>query len=236
MAKGSLDNVLTVLRRNGFQPENFDLHINFPGGTPIDGPSAGVAMAVAIASAMTKTPVDNKLAMTGEVSIHGNVKPVGGVHRQSGGRFSIRRDDRDHSEGKLASDFRWPRRRESHSGRQDGGSVPPRLRRTYGMDGAEWQISELPVAADAFAAAPAGTVLHAVNAASDKSHRRIAAENGRVNDTRMEAASEKAASFLRRANTFDTMTGVFEICSRTARCVNHGSEQTEKPFAFPCCP
>jgi Lon-like ATP-dependent protease len=79
MAKGSVDNVMTVLRRCGLHPENFDLHINFPGGTPVDGPSAGVAMAVALASAVTKRPVDNKLAMTGEVSIHGRVKPVGGV-------------------------------------------------------------------------------------------------------------------------------------------------------------
>ncbi|WP_276352863.1 ATP-dependent protease LonB [Cohnella caldifontis] len=79
MAKGSVDNVLTVLKRHGLHPENYDLHINFPGGTPVDGPSAGVAMAVAIASAITKTPVDNKLAMTGEISIHGRVKPVGGV-------------------------------------------------------------------------------------------------------------------------------------------------------------
>jgi Lon-like ATP-dependent protease len=79
MAKGSVENVFTVLRKIGLRPENFDLHINFPGGTPVDGPSAGVAMAVAIASAMTNRPVDNKLAMTGEVSIHGRVKPVGGV-------------------------------------------------------------------------------------------------------------------------------------------------------------
>ncbi|GGD54455.1 ATP-dependent protease LonB [Paenibacillus nasutitermitis] len=79
MAKGSVENVLTVLRRIGFKPENFDLHINFPGGTPIDGPSAGIAMATAIASAIKCEPVDNKLAMTGEVGIHGDVKPVGGV-------------------------------------------------------------------------------------------------------------------------------------------------------------
>lgn len=79
MAKGSVENVLTVLRRFGLQPQHFDLHINFPGGTPIDGPSAGIAMAVAIASAIRGLPIDNKLAMTGEVGIHGNVKPVGGV-------------------------------------------------------------------------------------------------------------------------------------------------------------
>ncbi|MFC4776438.1 ATP-dependent protease LonB [Paenibacillus sp. GCM10023252] len=79
MAKGSVENVLTVLRRQGFKPNDYDLHINFPGGTPIDGPSAGIAMATAIASAIQGMPIDNKLAMTGELGIHGNVKPVGGV-------------------------------------------------------------------------------------------------------------------------------------------------------------
>lgn len=79
MARGSIDNVLTVLRRLGLNPHDFDLHINFPGGIPIDGPSAGISMATAIASAIRQIPVDNKIAMTGEVSIHGKVKPVGGV-------------------------------------------------------------------------------------------------------------------------------------------------------------
>ncbi|SEM66465.1 ATP-dependent protease LonB [Paenibacillus sp. OV219] len=79
MAKGSIENVLTVLRRMGMKPENYDLHINFPGGTPIDGPSAGIAMATAIASAIKGFPISHKLAMTGEMGIHGNVKPVGGV-------------------------------------------------------------------------------------------------------------------------------------------------------------
>lgn len=79
MARGSVENVLTVLRSLGFRPQDFDLHINFPGGIPIDGPSAGISMATAIVSAIVQTPVDNKLAMTGEMSIHGRVKPVGGV-------------------------------------------------------------------------------------------------------------------------------------------------------------
>ncbi|MFD3269505.1 ATP-dependent protease LonB [Paenibacillus dendritiformis] len=79
MAKGSVENVLTVLRSLGYEPSNYDLHINFPGGSPVDGPSAGVAMVIAIASAMNQWPVDNKLAMTGEISIHGRIKPVGGV-------------------------------------------------------------------------------------------------------------------------------------------------------------
>ncbi|MBB3131795.1 Lon-like ATP-dependent protease [Paenibacillus rhizosphaerae] len=79
MAKGSIENVLTVLRSMSLSPGDYDLHINFPGGTPIDGPSAGVAMATAIVSAMKGIPVDNRLAMTGEISIHGKVKPIGGV-------------------------------------------------------------------------------------------------------------------------------------------------------------
>jgi len=79
MAKGSVENVLTVLKSMGLRPYDYDLHINFPGGTPIDGPSAGIAMATAIASAIQERPVDHETAMTGEISIHGRVKPIGGV-------------------------------------------------------------------------------------------------------------------------------------------------------------
>ncbi|AHV98608.1 ATP-dependent protease LonB [Paenibacillus sabinae] len=79
MAKGSVENVLTVLRNMELSPDQYDIHVNFPGGTPIDGPSAGVAMAVAIVSAIRGLPVDNTVAMTGEIGLHGRVKPVGGV-------------------------------------------------------------------------------------------------------------------------------------------------------------
>lgn len=79
MAKGSIENVLTVLRSMNLNPDKYDLHVNFPGGTPVDGPSAGVAMAVAVVSAIRGLPVDNTAAMTGEIGIHGKVKPVGGV-------------------------------------------------------------------------------------------------------------------------------------------------------------
>ncbi|SHK04270.1 Lon-like ATP-dependent protease [Anaerobranca californiensis DSM 14826] len=80
MVKGSIENVLTVLKRYMKEdPRDYDIHINFPGGVPIDGPSAGVGIAAAIYSAITGKYIDSKIAMTGEVSIRGYVKPVGGI-------------------------------------------------------------------------------------------------------------------------------------------------------------
>ena len=78
-ARASAENVRTLLREIGFDLGQRDLHINFPGGAPVDGPSAGVAMAVVAVSALTGQPVDGLAACTGEISVQGRVKAVGGV-------------------------------------------------------------------------------------------------------------------------------------------------------------
>jgi Lon-like ATP-dependent protease len=79
MAKGSLENVTTVLRKLGVLIDDYTIHVNFPSGALIDGPSAGIAMVVGIFSAINNIPILHTIALTGEISIQGDVKPVGGV-------------------------------------------------------------------------------------------------------------------------------------------------------------
>ena len=80
-AYSSIQNVLTVLNNIfNLECENYDIHINIPGGMPVDGPSAGITIATAIYSAINKVKVSNKVAMTGEISLLGEVKPIGGVN------------------------------------------------------------------------------------------------------------------------------------------------------------
>jgi ATP-dependent Lon protease len=59
--------------------QKVDVHVHFPDFVRKDGPSAGVTMATSIASALTRVPVRNEVAMTGEITLRGRVMPIGGL-------------------------------------------------------------------------------------------------------------------------------------------------------------
>ena len=80
MAKDSVFNAASVIRKiTNMDINDYDIHVNVIGGGKIDGPSAGAAITVCIISALTDRPIRQDIAITGEISLRGNVKPVGGI-------------------------------------------------------------------------------------------------------------------------------------------------------------
>lgn len=86
-ARAALTYVKANLGRMGKGPhylDDFDIHIHVPAGAiPKDGPSAGVAMITALASVITEKPVNQDMAMTGEVTLRGRVLPIGGLKEKA---------------------------------------------------------------------------------------------------------------------------------------------------------
>lgn len=80
MAKDSVFNAASVIRKlTGEDLSNYDIHVNIVGGGRIDGPSAGVAILLAVLSAIQGRLIPQDVAVTGEVSIQGKIRAVGGV-------------------------------------------------------------------------------------------------------------------------------------------------------------
>ncbi len=86
MAKDSVFNAASVLRQvTGKDIHDYDVHINVIGGGNIDGPSAGTAILSALISAVTGKKIRQDVAVTGEISLQGKVRPVGGVFEKAYG-------------------------------------------------------------------------------------------------------------------------------------------------------
>ena len=86
MAKDSVFNAASVLRKvTGKDIHDYDVHINVIGGGNIDGPSAGTAILAALVSALTGWKIRQNVAVTGEISLQGRVRPVGGVFEKAYG-------------------------------------------------------------------------------------------------------------------------------------------------------
>jgi len=80
MAKDSVFNAASVIRKlTNKDIKDYDIHVNVIGGGKIDGPSAGTAITICIISALTEKPIRQDIAITGEISLRGKVKPVGGI-------------------------------------------------------------------------------------------------------------------------------------------------------------
>lgn len=86
MAQDSVFNAAAVVRKlTNKDIHDYDIHINIIGGGNIDGPSAGTAILIALISAITQKPIRQDIAITGEISIQGLVRPVGGVFEKAYG-------------------------------------------------------------------------------------------------------------------------------------------------------
>ena len=80
MAKDSVFNAASVIRKvTDKDIKDYDIHVNVVGGGKIDGPSAGAAITLCIISSLLDKPIRQDLAITGEISLRGHIKPVGGI-------------------------------------------------------------------------------------------------------------------------------------------------------------